>query len=368
VRWQHPIRGLVPPGVFIPIAEENGLILPLGEWVMATACRQLRQWLDQGMKDLRMSVNLSARQFRQETLATTVSKLLDQYGLEPASLELEITESLAMDNPGENAKTLSILRGIGVELAIDDFGTGHSSLGYLKDFPITRLKLDRSFIMHIESEPNDAIIVAASINLAHDLGLQVIAEGVEDDMQVDYLTRLNCDAIQGYFFSKPLPAEEVESYIRRKNALPNMLYQSADMPSINVLVIDDDAFICEYLVTLFSGLGHKPDYATDPVQGLEKLRQEPGKYGLILADMLMPNMSGIDLVKEVRRCCRGTTIIAISAMKSDHVKRALKPLEKDYDLIPGVNYFVLEKPLSADALVRITDKVFMHPARLLLNV
>lgn len=163
VRWQHPVRGLVPPGLFIPIAESNGLILPLGEWVISTACRQIKQWHEQGLSEICVSVNLSARQFRQATLAADVSRLLKETGLEPASLELEITESLAMENPIVNANTLSVLRGIGVALAMDDFGTGHSSLSYLKNFPFTRLKLDRSFIMNIETEPNDAIIVASAI-------------------------------------------------------------------------------------------------------------------------------------------------------------------------------------------------------------
>ncbi len=367
VRWQHPTRGLIPPNTFIPIAEENGLILPLGEWVLDTACRQLKQWLGQGMKDMRMSVNLSARQFRQTTLAATVTKVLEQTGLEPASLELEITESLAMDNPRENALTLAVLREIGIELSIDDFGTGHSSLGYLKDFPITRLKLDRSFIMHIETEPDDAIIVAAAINLAHALGLQVIAEGVEAETQVDYLARLNCNEIQGYFFCRPLPADEVEKYVRKKNAFPNMLHNRPDMPSIHVLVIDDDEYICKYLNELFVSLGHQAAYAMDPVLALAELRQHPGKYDLLLVDMLMPNMSGVDLVKEIRRCCLDATLIVISATRSEHVRKTLKPLEKQYGLIPGVNYFVLEKPLSVDDITRITDKVFDRPAKLLLN-
>jgi diguanylate cyclase (GGDEF)-like protein/PAS domain S-box-containing protein len=219
VRWQHPHQGLLPPDQFISIAEDTGLILPLGEWVMLTACRQLRLWLDQGLGDIQMAVNLSARQFRNKELSSMIPELLRKTGIQPASLELEITESLAMDNPLESAQTVALLRGIGVKLSIDDFGTGHSYLDYLKKFPVSRLKLDRSFIINIATDPNDAIIVAATITLAHNLGLDVVAEGVETEEHVNYLTRLNCDIIQGYYFCRPLPASEAEAYIRRRNSL-----------------------------------------------------------------------------------------------------------------------------------------------------
>ena len=227
VRWQHPEMGLLLPGKFISIAEDTGLILPLGEWVILRACRQLRQWQDQGMLDVQMSVNLSARQFRQKTLTTAVAALLNEAGIDPSALELEITESLAMDNPQENAKTLVSLQNIGVTLAIDDFGTGHSSLGYLRNFPLNRLKLDRSFIMNLGTDTNDAIIVAAAINLSHDLGMQVVAEGVETHTQVEYLLRFKCDTIQGYHFSKPLSGDAVGIYIRERNALPHPLFSGA---------------------------------------------------------------------------------------------------------------------------------------------
>ena len=227
VRWQHPEMGLLLPGKFISIAEDTGLILPLGEWVILRACRQLRQWQDQGMLDVQMSVNLSARQFRQKTLTTAVVALLNEAGIDPSALELEITESLAMDNPQENAKTLVSLQNIGVTLAIDDFGTGHSSLGYLRNFPLNRLKLDRSFIMNLGTDTNDAIIVAAAINLSHDLGMQVVAEGVETHTQVEYLLRFKCDTIQGYHFSKPLSGDAVGIYIRERNALPHPLFSGA---------------------------------------------------------------------------------------------------------------------------------------------
>ncbi len=359
VRWQHPTRGLIPPGIFIPLAESTGLIMPLGEWVMDTAYRQLKQWLDQGLNDISMSVNLSARQFHKEKLTANIAKLLEETGLPPACLELEITESVAMADPIKNARTLSELRDIGVTLAMDDFGTGHSSLRYLKEFPFTSLKLDRSFIMNIETEPNDAVIVAAAINLAHDLGLHIVAEGVEEEKQVDYLARLNCDAIQGFYYCKPMAADKAEVYIRERNILSSRL-RSTEMPSIDVLVIDDDVLLCKFIASVFTELGHTPMIETDPVYGLERLRQQPEKYDLFLVDMLMPKISGIDLIKGIRECCREAPIIVITAFKYDHVRKALKPIEKECGLIPGINYFVIEKPLSAEAISNITNKLFMR--------
>jgi len=366
VRWQHPNNGLVPPGVFIPLAESNGLILPLGEWVMVTACRQLKQWQDQGLKHIVMSINLSARQFRQASLLTDIPLLLEKTGLSPDSVEFEITESVAMDNSVENIQVLEALRAIGVELAIDDFGTGHSSLGYLKDFPITRLKLDRSFIINIETQPADAIIVSATIKLAHDLGLQVVAEGVEDEKQVEYLSRLNCDVIQGYYFSKPLPANQAEAFIREINTLSEVLC-NAESSSINVLVIDDDELLCKFLVDVYTHLGHTVQFETDPVRGLARVQQAPEKYGLFLVDMLMPNMSGIDLIKGIRACCQEVPIVVITAYKFDHVRKSLKPVEVECRVFYGINFFMLEKPLSADDITDLTNKIFMHPDKALLS-
>ncbi len=357
VRWQHPDKGLMPPASFIPIAEETGLILPLGEWAMHTACSQLKQWFDQGIIDIRMSVNLSARQFRQATLSTMVSTLIEKTGIDPYALELEITESTAMDNPVENANTMAILRSIGVNLAIDDFGTGHSSLDYLKKFPVHRLKLDRSFIMDIETAPNDVIIVSATTDLAHNLGMDVVAEGVETEKQVEYLTRLNCDTIQGYYYSKPLPAKQAEEFIRERNSSPNSL-DNQRVSATDVLIIDDDDWICQYLETIFEQMGHKPATETDPVKGLERVRENPDLFQMILVDMLMPNMSGIDLVKAIRKFSWETPIAVITAYKPDAVRKTFKALEKECNLIQGINYFIIEKPLSEGVIRQITQKLF----------
>ena len=214
-RWRHPQRGLIPPNKFIPLAEESGLIEPLGRWVLDAACRQL-WWLNaQGFTGVRMAVNLSARQLKQEDLIPWIEQLLAVHGVRAADLELEITESVAMEDPEAMIGTLRRLRELGVTLAIDDFGTGYSSLAYLKLLPIQRLKLDRSFVRDIESDHNDAIICSATIALAHSLGLEVVAEGVETEAQYSFLRYLGCDLIQGYYFSRPLAAEVLEDFLKQ---------------------------------------------------------------------------------------------------------------------------------------------------------
>jgi diguanylate cyclase (GGDEF)-like protein/PAS domain S-box-containing protein len=215
VRWRHPQQGLISPLEFIPLAEETGLIVPLGEWVLDRALRQLAAWRDSGIDGLRMAVNLSAHQLRNPAFASSVAEALEIHRIPPERLELEITESAAMDDPQATIEQLGRLRRMGIDLAIDDFGTGYSSLAYLKLLPIRRLKLDRSFVMDIEHDANDAAICSATIALAHSLGLGVVAEGVETEAQRDYLARLDCDIVQGYLFSRPLPAREAEAYLRR---------------------------------------------------------------------------------------------------------------------------------------------------------
>jgi diguanylate cyclase (GGDEF)-like protein len=214
VRWQHPGRGLVSPELFIPLAEETGLILPIGGLVLKTACRQLAAWLSEGFAPLRMAVNLSARQFKYSDLPTLLARIIAETGIDPHLLELEITESAAMDNPETAILQLRRFKEMGVEMAIDDFGTGYSSLSYLKLFPVNRLKIDRSFVKDVETESDDASIAAATIALAHTLGKEVVAEGVETEAQLNFLRHQLCDIVQGYFFSRPLPAAEIAEYLR----------------------------------------------------------------------------------------------------------------------------------------------------------
>jgi diguanylate cyclase (GGDEF)-like protein/PAS domain S-box-containing protein len=217
VRWAHPARGLIPPGQFIPVAEETGLILPLDRFVLETACRQARTWRTTGLSEgpLVIAVNLSAQQFRNPRLAEEVTRVLADSGLDPDALEIEITESTAMGNANTTAQTLERLKGIGVRLAIDDFGTGYSSLGYLRRFPLDVLKVDRSFVGGLPANRGDAAIVQAVVAVARALGLKVVAEGVETTEQLVELRSLGCDMGQGYFFGKPVPAGAIEARLQQ---------------------------------------------------------------------------------------------------------------------------------------------------------
>jgi len=214
VRWQHPDLGLVPPSKFIPIAEETGLIVPLGEWVLRTACTQAAVWHAQGLQ-LQMGVNLSARQFEQPDLVDMVEEILRETGLDPNWLNLELTESTIIRNHEYASQTLRQLKELGITIAIDDFGTGYSSLSYLCRFPLDALKVDRSFITSLTDSAKDQAVVKGLIDLAHDLDLDVVAEGVETDAQEASLRSLGCNIIQGFLFSPPVPSAELDSLMER---------------------------------------------------------------------------------------------------------------------------------------------------------
>ena len=208
LRWNHPEKGMVSPGDFIPLAEETGLIEPIGEWVLRAACTQNKLWQEEGYPPVCVSVNMSARQFRSRNIVELVGSILEETGLEPQYLEIELTESIIMHDVESTIATFKNLKKMGIKLAIDDFGTGYSSLAYLKLFPIDHLKIDRSFVFNIANDANDAAIAASVVILAHSMNLQVVAEGVETIEQLDILRKQECDFVQGYFFSKPLSAKE----------------------------------------------------------------------------------------------------------------------------------------------------------------
>jgi EAL domain-containing protein (putative c-di-GMP-specific phosphodiesterase class I) len=208
VRWRHPQRGMVSPGDFIPLAEETGLIIPLGQWVLNTACQQVRTWEATGRQAPRVSVNVSSHQFRQRVLARDVQAALSGSGIAARHLCLELTESAIMEHAQDNVRTLAALKESGVSLSIDDFGTGYSSLSYLKRFPIDEIKIDRSFVSGVEREKDNAAIVTAIIVMAHSLGLRVVAEGVETPVELEYLQQQGCDECQGFLYSRPLPAAD----------------------------------------------------------------------------------------------------------------------------------------------------------------
>lgn len=223
LRWCHPQRGIVCPSQFIPVAEETGLIISIGEWVLKRACAQAQTWQKSSGRPLQVSVNLSARQFGQENLVETVAWVLSETGLDPQFLALELTETSVMSDVNSSISILQELKEMGIEISIDDFGTGYSSLNYLKSFPIDTLKIDRSFISQVPSNVHDAAIAKAIIAMAHSLQIKVIAEGVETSAQLAFLCQQGCHGIQGYFYSPPLPAAEFTEFLAANKPLPLIL-------------------------------------------------------------------------------------------------------------------------------------------------
>lgn len=219
VRWNHPTLGIISPAEFIPIAEENGTIIPLNEWIIRTACKQNKAWQNHGLPPIRMAVNISARQFTQKNLVERVTRILHETSLQPTYLELEVTESFAMSNIDLTVQRLRELKRMGVSIAIDDFGTGHSSLNYLKHLPITTLKIDRSFVRNCVNDRQDAEIIKAIITIGHSLNLSVVAEGVENSLQLDYLHSLSCDIVQGFLFSEAIPPEAIVEMLQKQQTL-----------------------------------------------------------------------------------------------------------------------------------------------------
>jgi EAL domain-containing protein (putative c-di-GMP-specific phosphodiesterase class I) len=222
LRWRIPNRGTIPPKRFIGLAEETGLIVPIGTWVLRTACAQNKAWQDEGWPPIVVSVNVSPRQFRRENIVQTVAEVLRDTGLEARYLELELTESMVMHDAPQLLAMLDELKNLGVQISVDDFGTGYSSLSYLKRFPVDRLKIDRSFVEHIARDADDAVIVRAIIALGHNLGLKVVAEGVESDEQLRFLRMNLCDEAQGYLLGRPASSRLLRRRFvtRSRHALP----------------------------------------------------------------------------------------------------------------------------------------------------
>jgi EAL domain-containing protein (putative c-di-GMP-specific phosphodiesterase class I) len=214
IRWQHPERGLVQPAAFISLAEETGLIVPIGEWVLRTACVQNKAWQVAGFPPFRVTVNLSSSQFRQKTLIRTIGQALDDAGMDPRYLELELTESNIMKDAETTITMLHELKSMGLRLSIDDFGTGYSSLSYLKRFPFDTVKVDRSFVKNVTTDPDNAAITTAIIAMAHSLNLEVIAEGVETKQELAFLSKQQCDGMQGYLFSPPVPPAQATQFLK----------------------------------------------------------------------------------------------------------------------------------------------------------
>ena len=297
LRWQHPERGLVSPIEFIPVLEESGLIVPVGEWVLKTVCAQIKAWERAGVTTVPVAVNLSARQFTAKNLGPTIQRILEEYQVDPALIELEITESCIMANAEEATRTLEYLEHVGVGLSIDDFGTGYSSLGYLKRFPLDALKIDHSFVRDLTTDADDATITRAVISMAHSLGLKVIAEGVETESQLAFLAEYGCDEIQGYYFSRPLAVQECGTWLGEKRRLQRPR-QVADSDTSIVLLVDDDDDALTLLKRSLGRDGYQILAARNAHEALELLGQH--HVDVVISDQKMPGIPGVEFLQRVK--------------------------------------------------------------------
>jgi len=310
IRWQRPGHGMVSPALFIPLLEETGLIVRVGTWVIHEACRKIAHWHKTHAGDVHLSVNVSGIQFFVGGLEEEVLKAIREHAIAPELLELELTESSLMSNAEETITVLQNLKALGIQISIDDFGTGYSSLAYLKRFPIDKLKIDIAFVREVTSNPDDAAIVLAIINMAHSLKLNVIAEGVEKDAQLSYLRRHGCDEMQGYYFSRPLPEQDFEAMLRegRRMQAP----ASEDMvEQQTLLIVDDDAFMLDVLTDFLSQDGYRILTAQTAAEGFDILARH--RVQVILCDQCMPLMSGTEFMERVKNLCPDTFRIMLSA-------------------------------------------------------
>jgi diguanylate cyclase (GGDEF)-like protein/PAS domain S-box-containing protein len=349
LRWQRPGYGLVPPNEFIPLLESTGLIVRVGSWVIATACRQIGAWVRSAVGPVQVSVNVSGRQFIEGNLDRDVIKALRENDIPADLLELELTESSLMANTEHTIATLQNLKRCGVEISIDDFGTGYSSLAYLRRFPIDKLKIDRAFIRDVTTNPDEAAIVLAIIQMAHCLKLEVIAEGVENKAQLAYLRRHRCDQIQGYFLSRPLPVPELEVLLLEFNGFLSP-FGEAPGPLPTLLLVDPDPGVLEAL----QGVLRQDDYhilsARTASEGLELLALN--QVHVILSEQHMPGMNGtqfLDLVKDLYPDTYRIILSEYSDMESimDAVNR-------------GVIYRFYGKPWQDEVLRNHLREAFRH--------
>ena len=315
IRWQHPDIGLISPNSFIPLAEETGLIIPIGEWVLRTACAQLKAWLDEGLPKIRVGVNLSSRQFNQHNLDEVVATVLRDTGLPPDCLELELTERMIMQDAESTVTILHRLRALGVQFSIDDFGTGYSSLSYLKRFPIDRIKIDQSFVREITSNPEDAAVSQAIISLSHSLNIKTVAEGVETAEQQEFLRSRQCDEIQGFHFSRPVPTQEMSRLLKEGVKLESK-HQFIQEERV-LLLVDDEEGILNAIARVLHAEGYRILRANRPHAALDLLATHP--VGVIISDQRMPEMNGIELLRKVKKLHPDTVRIMLTAHADQHM-------------------------------------------------
>ncbi|QRJ65710.1 EAL domain-containing protein [Azospira restricta] len=345
LRWQRPGHGQIAPNHFIALLEDSGLIGPVGEWVLHEACRAARRWLDAGLPPLRIAVNVSARQFRDHDIRGLVRRALDATGLEPQRLELELTESAVLRDADKVIRTMHELNDDGLSHALDDFGTGYSSLSYLQRLPVARIKIDRSFVSHITSNPGDAAIARAVVGMAHSLGLSVIAEGVETEGQLGFLNGIGCEEIQGYYFSRPLPENEFVALLREGRCIPAA---QAEKPERVLLLVDDEPNVISALKRLLRGKGYRIEATTSTREGFDLMATQ--RPGVVICDQRMPEMTGTEFLRRVKELHPETLRIVLSGYTE---------LNSVIDAVnQGAVYKFLTKPWEDKALCDSIQEAF----------
>jgi diguanylate cyclase (GGDEF)-like protein/PAS domain S-box-containing protein len=347
LRWQHPEMGLIAPASFIPLAEELGLIIPIGEWVLRTACLRLKAWQEEGLDIIRMAVNLSSRQFNQPDLAEVVIAILEETGIDPHCLELELTERILMEDAERAIGVLNRLKAVGVQFSIDDFGTGYSSLSYLKQFPIDRIKIDQSFVNNVTSVPEDAAVTQAVISLSHSMNIKAVAEGVETIEQHEFLRSRQCDELQGFYFSHPLPEEEIGALLRNGIDLEGLRREVIKQDRV-LLLVDDEKPILNALERALRPEGFHILSSTDPFEALDMLATHP--VDVIVTDQRMPGMSGIELLRRVRQLHPEVVRIMLTAHADTQVTAAA--------INEGAVFKFIFKPWSDEDLREVLREAF----------
>ncbi|MFO7527402.1 MAG: EAL domain-containing protein [Marinobacter sp.] len=310
VRWDHPERGLVSPGDFLPLAEETGQIITLGQWVLEQACRDMLRLHKAGFKDCTVAVNVSPMQVRKAGFINAVSDTLEASGLPPEALELEIVESAVLYDADQVIKTLHDLRDLGVGIAIDDFGTGFSSLSYIKLLPAGKIKIDRSFIRDVIQDRSDAAITQGVISMAHHLSLEVVAEGVETDAQAAFLRRNQCDLLQGFLFARPMPLNLLEEYMHTRGGYANTTADDQDSLEKTLLLLDDETNILRALTRVLRGDGYRILTTTSVHEAFSLLAENDVQ--VIISDQRMPEMSGTEFLSRVKAIHPETVRIVLS--------------------------------------------------------
>jgi diguanylate cyclase (GGDEF)-like protein/PAS domain S-box-containing protein len=351
LRWQHPELGAVSPTQFIPLAEKSGLIVEIGAWVFRRACQDIHGWRRQGIVVPPVSVNVSPVQFRDVGLLTHFEATLHEFAIEPSMICIEVTEGALMEDVNHSEILLRSIKALGLKLALDDFGTGYSSLGYLKLFPFDKVKIDQSFVRNIVSSQQDAMIAKVVITMAHGLGLRVIAEGVETEVQCEFMRSNVCDEIQGYFFSHPIPRDKMAVMLAADERLPSHLLRMRHRAQ-TLLLVNDEPSVIAALKQLFQSDIYQVLSANSGQEGLALLAQHP--VDVILSDQRMPGMSGVQFLREAQKEYPDTLRIVLS----DHTE-----LQSVTDAInEGAIYRFLTTPWEGSTLRLLIEEALQNKA------